>query len=1118
MEDKIAFVHLSIELKVLNITYTLNSTIEDLCIKVCKQLGIGPIARNLFSLRNFKKKYWYPPGHLLDGKEDKFEFRIRFKPSSLNRLRRIDSKAYEYFFQQVRLDVMENSVSEIVYEKHKSELIGLGVCDMYRVMLEKKTSRENVQSDYKKYIPKECIKRHSFFIKKPIQNSLARLSGYDAPYVKEQYLIQFESMAPNYPCEDHKALLQKGTDNTLTRVTLRVTSEKINYCEVDDKWITLCTIEDLCTVSMSPDCTVEIARRIGIPLYLKFSSNALLLSFVSALDGYYRLIITWTFNLCREVITPSLASLSKMKCHGPVGGEFSYAKLKEKRGNRFGTYILRESETMYNVIYLDACGKDGKPRTHRINQIGPNDFILSGTIQKFTSLAHLRKTYRDPDGQLYLGECIPASENDKSQLLLCAKERLELDVIADQEFISELLNRRPAVILHSELQVYKAQPLPENKEISDNDAVSGFFSPTAVYKALWRIEKGKKVEVAIKLLRQEELFKEFIRLTTQWSQLKCKEFVRAFGLTFEPAQGMILELVNFGPLDVYLQRESQTVKTVDLIEAATSLANAVFHLEEKDIIHGNLRCRKLLVYQHTDKNFIVKLSDPGIFRYGPSDIHWLPLECYNHPESAKRSIEADIWAVGTVIWEIFSRGGTLPMKPNIDSIKKYYASGKRLPIPKNCSVDIYQLMLECWEEDKDTRKKAQAIVRDLRHINLAIYSSRRNHVYATALPKLLKQTGQEGDEGLEVDSSDCESRASSLFTDHTSLHWDDTDETESGHFIDPTANAEDFTAFLDLLAESGIGDTSSVNDFTEENGFLGQMQGIFELTSDCNVILQGKIGQGFYGEVYRGTLEKENSKDAEPQRVAVKKLKMRSVEADLRDFEREISIMKTLKHPNVVEILGVISEPDVCLVMEFLKHGSLQSYLAINHEVLKEKKLLHFALDISTGMEYLGQKSIVHRDLAARNILVADENRVKISDFGLAQVMGKNDYYILQTDRDLPIKWYAPESLRDGKFSPRSDVWSFGVTLFEMFSFGEDPKLPDESIGQNKHEGGKSSEEEGSAELLAALEKGMRLPCPPKCPAEIYARLMNPCWAWDSHNRPDFLTLCNEIKDLIIYF
>lgn len=106
-----------------------------------------------------------------------------------------------------------------------------------------------------------------------------------------------------------------------------------------------------------------------------------------------------------------------------------------------------------------------------------------------------------------------------------------------------------------------------------------------------------------------------------------------------------------------------------------------------------------------------------------------------------------------------------------------------------------------------------------------------------------------------------------------------------------------------------------------------------------------------------------------------------------------------------MEILGIISEPQVCLVMEFIKHGSLQSYLPIHRERLTHKNLLGFALDIATGMDYLGQKNIVHRDLAVRNILVVDDSRVKISDFGLAQVAGKNDYYILQTNRDLPIKW-----------------------------------------------------------------------------------------------------------------
>lgn len=200
---------------------------------------------------------------------------------------------------------------------------------------------------------------------------------------------------------------------------------------------------------------------------------------------------------------------------------------------------------------------------------------------------------------------------------------------------------------------------------------------------------------------------------------------------------------------------------------------------------------------------------------------------------------------------------------------------------------------------------------------------------------------------------------------------------------------------------------------------INLMQSIFELDDDYNVVLQGRIGQGFYGEVYRGTLEYVGDKDIEPRQVAIKKLKSSALASSVQDFEREIAIMKTLKHPNIVEILGVYQDPEVSLVMEFVQHGSLQSYLKIYRETLTTKQLLTYALDIAKGMDYLGHKHIVHRDLAARNILVVDEFHVKISDFGLAQVMGTKEYYILKTNRDLPIKWYAPESLRDGKFSPK---------------------------------------------------------------------------------------------------
>jgi Janus kinase 2 len=120
-------------------------------------------------------------------------------------------------------------------------------------MLEKDVAREIVESDYKKYIPKECIKRHSFFIKKPIHNALARISGHDASFVKEQYLNQFETMAPNYLCEEYKALMDKGLPNPPLRILLRINATEVKYYQLDENnnnWKILCAIEDLCFVSI----------------------------------------------------------------------------------------------------------------------------------------------------------------------------------------------------------------------------------------------------------------------------------------------------------------------------------------------------------------------------------------------------------------------------------------------------------------------------------------------------------------------------------------------------------------------------------------------------------------------------------------------------------------------------------------------------------------------------------------------------------------------------------------------------------------------------------------------------------------------------------------------------
>lgn len=153
-------------------------------------------------------------------------------------------------------------------------------------------------------------------------------------------------------------------------------------------------------------------------------------------------------------------------------------------------------------------------------------------------------------------------------------------------------------------------------------------------------------------------------------------------------------------------------------------------------------------------------------------------------------------------------------------------------------------------------------------------------------------------------------------------------------------------------------------------------------------------------------------------------------------------------------------------------------------------------------MHYLEQKKIVHRDLAARNVLVANQHCVKIADFGLAQFTD-GDYYKSTSARALPVKWYSPEAVGQHKFSHKSDVWSYGVTLYEMFTFGDSPNL----AGNLELDG---------PQILELLERGERLERPRFCPQDVYDDLMYICWNINPKLRPNFAELLRRSEDLII--
>lgn len=191
---------------------------EDIVIDLCKKLNIKPVARHLFSLCLHNSKEWVSPiVKLVDSESKIFNLRLRFKIPDFSKLRSIDFESYNFYFHQARCDLLSNNVSDISCVKNEGELLGMGVADMYRVMLETGVSRDAVESDYKKFIPKEVYKSHMFFLKQPMQRSLdsmidrcAKQGKHEAWYVKNQYLKQLEDLAPNYLCEEYRAFVDEG--------------------------------------------------------------------------------------------------------------------------------------------------------------------------------------------------------------------------------------------------------------------------------------------------------------------------------------------------------------------------------------------------------------------------------------------------------------------------------------------------------------------------------------------------------------------------------------------------------------------------------------------------------------------------------------------------------------------------------------------------------------------------------------------------------------------------------------------------------------------------------------------------------------------------------------------
>ncbi|XP_004452169.1 LOW QUALITY PROTEIN: proto-oncogene tyrosine-protein kinase receptor Ret [Dasypus novemcinctus] len=288
-----------------------------------------------------------------------------------------------------------------------------------------------------------------------------------------------------------------------------------------------------------------------------------------------------------------------------------------------------------------------------------------------------------------------------------------------------------------------------------------------------------------------------------------------------------------------------------------------------------------------------------------------------------------------------------------------------------------------------------------------------------------------------------------------------------------------------------------------------------------NLVLGKTLGEGEFGKVVKATAFRLKGK-AGYTTVAVKMLKENASPSELRDLLSEFNLLKQVNHPHVIKLYGACSQDGpLFLIVEYAKYGSLRGFLRESRKVgpgyvgsggsrnssyldnpderaLTMGDLISFAWQISRGMQYLAEMKLVHRDLAARNVLVAEGRKMKISDFGLSRDVYEEDSYVKRSKGRIPVKWMAIESLFDHIYTTQSDVWSFGVLLWEIVTLGGNPYpgIPPER-------------------LFTLLKTGYRMERPDNCSEEMYS-LMLQCWKQEPDKRPVFADISKDLEKMMV--
>uniref|UniRef100_UPI0037E826D1 non-receptor tyrosine-protein kinase TYK2 n=1 Tax=Semicossyphus pulcher TaxID=241346 RepID=UPI0037E826D1 len=1108
-------------------------TAEQLCISAAETVGITPLCHVLFALYNPQSRCWYSPNHVFNPEDNtslvlhycmRFYFRnwhgLTEKEPVVSRYALkcgtdkggsplLEITSLEYLFSQAKYEFvnevvpMEDVNSEEELSRFKNESLGMAVLHLSHQAMQTGCSLQDTakKNSFLRCIPRSFAKhisKDNFLTKIRIRRVFAefvqtfqmhtvdkgRLGIQEIMY---KYISTLEHLAPHFGTETfpvcnlelredgdgsssyssttHAQGVSKDNFGAPTTHEIKVSSTKgiqwrtvsgqkaqansylrndsANYmrktkqqssqqnANTVNKLTSFCDFPEITHIAIA-GANVCISTQDNRCLEVQMNSSQEARSFISLLDGYYRLTADAHHYLCHEVAPPRVVLSVANGLHGPLHDDFVLLKLKKEAAEE-GSFLVRWSALDYRRIILAVLNKNenGSTPSHkqfRI-QLRGSMFCLEGWDREFSSVKELTeslKTFvlKSGSDSFTVKKCCFPRQAERSNLLVIREgedhhapadsmslnmTQLRFHQIKEGDFVQQQhLGRGTRTNIYSgRLLVRGGGEEDDDDEFNNNSA------------------DRKGIQVVLKILDQShrDIALAFFETASLMSQVSHSHLVFVHGVSVKGSENiMVEEFVEFGPLDVFLRKERASVTPQWKFIVAKQLATALNYLETKRLVHGNVCAKNILVARRglEEGTFpFVKLSDPGIALNVLSReerlerIPWIAPECVE--SGAPIGNASDQWSFGVTLLEICNNGD-LPMSDSTLSEKeRFYQQKGRLAEPS--SQELASFISMCLTYEPLERPSCRTVLRELTDIIIKNPDISPSQTLPDADPSMFHKR------------------------------------------------------------------------------YLKKMR---------------VLGEGHFGKVTLYLYDPAN--DGTGERVAVKALKQENGQVP-DGWMKEIEILKSLYHSNIVKYKGCCTELGgqvVQLIMEYLPLGSLREYLP--KRKLGVPQCLMFAQQICQGMEYLHSKRYIHRDLAARNVLVENENLVKIGDFGLTKYIPEGEiYYRVREDGDSPVFWYAIECLKESKFSFSSDIWSFGVTLYEILTRCVHRQSPPTKFFEMMTMMEATQGQMTVMVLIKLLEKRRRLPCPKECPHEV-KMLMEQCWAAEPAERPSFESLIQKFE------